>query len=100
MTRLVLFSKTYGDSCLCLTNLNNDVLTQITKQIPIDIENSVARDVSDIVNEWQENEMLSADSYIIILSDTRLDGDIDIKDLSGECIAYADEFTCHLVSRN
>jgi hypothetical protein len=99
-TRLITIAEDYGETVLCITNLDNTQLHELLVQICEDIENGVGRSTTEIVQEWVENEKLGCDydTFITELVDTGSVDLIEIKDIDTYCIAWNECYTANVVS--
>jgi hypothetical protein len=99
-TRLITISEDYGDTVLCITNLDNTQLQDLLKQVCEDIENGVGRSATEIVEEWVENERFDCDydTFITELVDTGSVDLIEIKDVDTKFICEYECYTANVVS--
>jgi hypothetical protein len=99
-TRLITISEDYGDTVLCITNLDNTQLQDLLKQVCEDIENGVGRSTTEIVEEWVENERFDCDydTFITELVDTGSVDLIEIKDVDTKFICEYECYTANVVS--
>ena len=99
-TRLITIAEDYGETVLCITNLDNTQLQDLLKQICDDIENGVGRSTTEIVEEWVENEKLGCDydTFITELVDTGSVDLIEVKDIDTKCLAMYECYTANVVS--
>lgn len=102
--RIITIAEDYGDTILCITNLDNHSLYNLLVQIDEDVENGVGRSTTEIVAEWVEREQgydvpdLPLDAYITELTDTQSSDIIEIKDVDTKCICYYGAYTVNVVS--
>ena len=99
-TRLITIAEDYGDTVLCITNLDNTQLQDLLKQICNDIENGIGRSATEIVEEWVENEKLGCDydTFITELVDTSSVDLIEIKAVDTKFICEYECYTANVVS--
>ena len=99
-TRLITIAEDYGDTVLCITNLDNTQLQDLLKQMCDDMENSVGRSTTEIVQEWVENERFDCDydTFITELVDTGSVDLIEIKDVDTKFICEYECYTANVVS--
>lgn len=95
--RIITISEDYGDTVLCITNLDNDALKNVIVQVYNDCENGVGRSTTEIVEEWVNAEKLPLDAYITELTDTQSSDIIEIKDVDTKCIAFYEYLTVNVV---
>lgn len=93
-TRLITIAEDYGDTVLCITNLDNTQLQDLLKQICDDIENGVGRSTTEIVQEWVENERFDCDydTFITELVDT---GSVDLIEIHAVDTKFICEYECY-----
>jgi hypothetical protein len=98
--RLITISEDYGETMLCITNLDNTQLQDLLKQVCEDIENGVGRSTTEIVEEWVENERFDCDydTFITELVDTGSVDLIEIKDVDTKFICEYECYTANVVS--
>ena len=98
--RLITIAEDYGDTVLCITNLDNTQLQDLLKQMCDDMENSVGRSTTEIVQEWVENERFDCDydTFITELVDTGSVDLIEIKDVDTKFICEYECYTANVVS--
>lgn len=99
-TRLITIAEDYGDTVLCITNLDNTQLQDLLKQMCDDMENGVGRSTTEIVQEWVENERFDCDydTFITELVDTGSVDLIEIKDVDTKFICEYECYTANVVS--
>lgn len=99
-TRLITIAEDYGDTVLCITNLDNTQLQDLLKQMCDDMENSIGRSTTEIVQEWVENEKLGCDydTFITELVDTGSVDLIEIKDVDTNFICEYECYTANVIS--
>lgn len=93
-TRLITIAEDYGDTVLCITNLDNTQLQDLLAQIWADVENGVGRSTTEIVQEWVENERFDCDydTFITELVDT---GSVDLIEIKGVDTKFICEYECY-----
>lgn len=93
-TRLITIAEDYGDTILCITNLDNTQLQDLLKQMCDDMENSIGRSTTEIVQEWVENEKLGCDydTFITELVDT---GSVDLIEIKAVDTNFICEYECY-----
>ena len=98
--RLITISEDYGDTILCITNLDNTQLTELLKQISDDIENGIGRSVTEIVEQWADENKQGCDydTFITELVDTNSTDLIEIKAVDTKCIAWYECYTVNVVN--
>ena len=99
-TRLITIAEDYGETVLCITNLDNTQLQDLLAQIWADVENGVGRSTTEIVQEWVENEKLGCDydTFITELVDTGSVDLIEIKDVDTRFICEYECYTANVIS--
>lgn len=99
-TRLITIAEDYGETVLCITNLDNTQLQDLLKQMCDDMENGVGRSTTEIVQEWVENERFNCDydTFITELVDTGSVDLIEIKDVDTKFICEYECYTANVVS--
>lgn len=99
-TRLITIAEDYGDTVLCITNLDNTQLQDLLKQMCDDMENSIGRSTTEIVQEWVENERFDCDydTFITELADTGSVDLIEIKDVDTNFICEYECYTVNVIS--
>lgn len=99
-TRLITIAEDYGDTILCITNLDNTQLQDLLKQMCDDMENSIGRSTTEIVQEWVENERFDCDydTFITELVDTGSVDLIEIKDVDTNFICEYECYTANVIS--
>lgn len=93
-TRLITIAEDYGDTVLCITNLDNTQLQDLLKQICDDMENGIGRSTTEIVEEWVENERFDCDydTFITELVDT---GSVDLIEIHAVDTKFICEYECY-----
>ena len=99
-TRLITIAEDYGDTVLCITNLDNTQLQDLLKQMCDDMENSVGRSTTEIVQEWVENERFDCDydTFITELVDTSSVDLIEIHAVDTKFICEYECYTANVIS--
>ena len=99
-TRLITIAEDYGDTVLCITNLDNTQLQDLLKQMCDDMENSVGRSTTEIVQEWVENERFDYDydTFITELVDTSSVDLIEIHAVDTKFICEYECYTANVIS--
>lgn len=99
-TRLITIAEDYGETVLCITNLDNTQLQDLLKQIHEDIENGVGRSATEIVEEWVESGRFDCDydTFITELVDTGVVDLIEVKDIDTKFICEYECYTANVVS--
>lgn len=99
-TRLITIAEDYGDTVLCITNLDNTQLQDLLKQMCDDMENGIGRSTTEIVEEWVENERFDCDygTFITELVDTGSVDLIEIKDVDTKFICEYECYTANVIS--
>lgn len=99
-TRLITIAEDYGDTVLCITDLDNTQLRDLLAQIWEDCENGIGRSTTEIVEEWVENEKLGCDydTFITELVDTGSVDLIEIKDVDTKFICEYECYTANVIS--
>lgn len=100
-TRLITIAEDYGDTVLCITNLDNTQLQDLLKQMCDDMKNSIGRSTTEIVEEWvEENERFDCDydTFITELVDTGSVDLIEIKDVDTKFICEYECYTANVIS--
>lgn len=99
-TRLITIAEDYGETVLCITNLDNTQLQDLLKQMCDDMENGVGRSTTEIVQEWVENERFDCDydTFITELVDTGSVDLIEIKDVDTKFICEYECYTANVIS--
>ena len=93
-TRLITIAEDYGETVLCITNLDNTQLQDLLAQIWADVENGVGRSTTEIVQEWVENERFGCDydTFITELVDT---GSVDLIEIKSVDTKFICEYGCY-----
>ena len=96
-TRLITIAEDYGDTVLCITNLDNTQLQDLLKQMCDDMENGIGRSTTEIVQEWVENERFDCDydTFITELVDT---GSVDLIEIKAVDTKFICEYECYTVN--
>lgn len=99
-TRLITIAEDYGETVLCITNLDNTQLQDLLKQMCDDMENGIGRSTTEIVEEWVENERFDCDydTFITELVDTGSVDLIEIKDVDTKFICEYECYTANVIS--
>ncbi len=98
-TRLITIAEDYGETILCITNLDNTQLQELLAQMWADVENGVGRSTTEIVEEWVERKLgCDYDTFITELVDTGSVDLIEIKDVDTKCLAMYECYTANVVS--
>lgn len=100
-TRLITIAEDYGDTVLCITNLDNTQLQDLLKQMCDDMDNGIGRSTTEIVQEWVEkNERFDCDydTFITELVDTGSVDLIEIKDVDTKFICEYECYTANVIS--
>lgn len=99
-TRLITIAEDYGETILCITNLDNTQLQDLLAQIWADVENGVGRSTTEIVQEWVKNERFDCDydTFITELVDTGSVDLIEIKDVDTNFICEYECYTANVIS--
>lgn len=95
--RIITIAEDYGDTVLCITNLDNDTLKNVLVHLYNDCENGIGRSTTEIVEEWVNAKKLPINAYITELTDTQSSDIIEIKDVDTKCIAYYRYLTANVV---
>lgn len=99
-TRMITIAEDYGETVLCITNLDNTQLQDLLKQMCDDMDNGIGRSTTEIVQEWVENERFDCDydTFITELVDTGSVDLIEIKDVDTNFICEYECYTANVVS--
>jgi len=92
MTRLVLFKEDYGDTLLCITDLDNEHLQKVVKKCLENDENGIGQSLDEV------SESLFNDGYVKELATS--ESDLELTDLEWYSIASESYYGfCEIVSQ-
>jgi hypothetical protein len=93
MTRLVLFKEDYGDTLLCITDLENEQLQKVCEQAIQNDEDGIGESLDEV-----SDKLFGADYYIKELETS--ESCIELTDLKWQSIAYSSYYGfCEIVSQ-
>ncbi len=89
--RMLVLSEDYGESVLVLSDLSNDKLTEVLKQIESDIEDGIGR------SSFEVAESLYPDCVYKEILDTGVTDCTELKELHTKSVTHYSEFTFSVV---